>query len=158
MKHKHFFLLLPFVFALILLAGFLVVLFPKPSLAATTESVYEYEPVTITYWNHNTGTREAYIHQLIEEFNATNPYSITVVGEYAGGYNDIFDKVIDGIRNDGDLPNVVVAYPGSFADFARYGRVRFLDDYIDDPEIGIQETADFYPDVLDYYRLGEYGN
>ncbi len=159
MKRKNYLLLLPMVFALILLAGFLVVLFPKPSKAATTaKSVYEYEPVTITYWHQNTGTRLEYINNLIDEFNATNMYSITVVGEYAGNYNEIYDQVIDGLQNNGILPNVVVAYPGSFADFARYGRVRFLDDYFNDLEIGIPEIADFYPGVLDYYRLGEYGN
>ena len=93
---------------------------------------------------------------MIDELDP-NPYSITVVGEYAGLYNDIYAKIIDALQNDGFLPNVVVAYPNSFADFARYGGVRFLDDYYNDPTIGITDTTDFYPGVLNYYQLGEYG-
>lgn len=121
-------------------------------------AIIKNDPVTITYWHHNTGSRAEDINALIDEFNTTNPYSITVIGEYAGGYGEIYDKVIEGLQNDGVLPNVVVAYPNSFADFARYGGVHFLDAYFDDPIVGITDTADFYPGVLDYYRLGEYGN
>lgn len=36
--------------------------------------------------------------------------------------------------------------------------VRFLDDYLVDPILGITDTADFYPEVLDYYRLAQYGD
>ena len=116
------------------------------------------DPITITYWYQHTGDRETFMQQMIAEFNATNQYSITVQGEYAGSYDEIHNKVITGLQDSGPLPNVVVAYPSSFADFARYGRVRFLDDYLDDPVIGITNTADFHPGVLDYYRLAEYGN
>jgi len=116
------------------------------------------DPITIVYWYQHSYGREVFMQQLIAEFNATNPYSITVQGEYAGDYNDIHNKIIAGLRGSGPLPNVVVAYPNSFADFARYGTVRFLDDYLDDPVIGITNTTDFCPGVLDYYRLGEYGN
>jgi ABC-type glycerol-3-phosphate transport system substrate-binding protein len=158
MKHKSYLLMIPIVLALIFLIGFLIFLPVSSKAAIPARSTYQYAPVAIMYWHHNTGTREEYLNELIDEFNATNPYSITVVAEYAGGYGEIHDKVIDGLQNNSVLPNVVVAYPNSFADFARYGGVRFLDDYFNDPTIGITETADFYSGVLDYYRLGEYGN
>ena len=115
------------------------------------------DPVTITYWHHNSGDRGEYLDQLIAEFNATNDQDITVQGVYMGGYDDIYTAVISGLQGTDPLPNLVVAYPNSFADFARYGRVRFLDDYIGDPLIGIADTEDFYPGVLDYYNLAEYG-
>lgn len=158
MKNRKHLLMIPVVFAIVILAGFLISLPDSSQAAPFTKPAYEYEPVTITYWHHNSGQREEYLNELIDEFNATNPYSITVVAEYEGSYGDIYDKIIDGLQNNGILPNVVVAYPGSFADFARYGGVRFLDDYFNDPTIGITDTADFYSGVLDYYRLGEYGN
>ena len=158
MRQKSAFLLLSFVLAMVGLTGLLFILPAATNAKIFDTSVSENEPVTITYWHHNTGPREESINTLIAEFNATNPYSITVVGEYAGNYGEIYEKVIDGLQNNGVLPNVVVAYPNSFADFARYGGVRFLDDYFDDPTIGITETADFYPGVIDYYRLGEYGD
>ena len=133
-------------------------LLAAPIAAGPARTVSAEDPVTITYWHHNTGSREATLNQLIAEFNATNSQNITVVGVYAGGYNAIDDQVIDALQNNGALPHVVVAYPNSFADFARYGAVRFLDAYVADPAIGLTDTADFFPGVLDYYRLGEYGN
>jgi ABC-type glycerol-3-phosphate transport system substrate-binding protein len=58
----------------------------------------------------------------------------------------------------GPLPNAVVAYQNHVADYARYDGVRFLDEYIEDPLLGITDTADFHPDLLDSYRLGQYGD
>lgn len=114
-------------------------------------------PVTITFWDPYGGV-QLYMLQLIDEFNSTNTFGITVQRQYAGNYTDIHNSVIAGLRSGGPLPNLVVAYPNSFADFARYGAVRFLDDYLADPVIGITNTADIIPAVLDYYRLPQYGN
>lgn len=158
MRHTNYLLMTPIVLALAFLLGFFTLLSAAAGAATSLKAEDRYEPIAITYWHHNTGDREEYLNELIAEFNTTNPYSITVVGEYAGSYGEINDKVIDGLQNNGVLPNVVVAYPNSFADFARYGGVRFLDDYLNDPIVGITDTADFYPGVLDYYRLGEYGD
>lgn len=158
MKHKNYSLVLPFVLALMFLVSILALVSTPTIAAISTRSAYEYEPVTITHWHQNIGIREEYINELIGEFNSTNPYSITVVGEYAGSYGEIHDKVLDGLQNNGVLPNVVVAYPNSFTEFARYGGVRFLDEFFNDPIIGITEIADFNTGVLNYYRLGEYGN
>jgi multiple sugar transport system substrate-binding protein len=118
------------------------------------------QAITITYWHQHppSSDRGVFMEQLITEFNATNPYSVTVQGQYIGDYGDIHNKVIAGLRADGPLPNVVVAYPNSMADFARYGAVRFLDDYLDDPVAGTLDIPDFSPGVVDYYRLSEYGD
>lgn len=116
------------------------------------------DPVTIIYWHTYPGDREEFMQGLIDEFNATNAYNITVQGEYTGGYNETYEGVMLGLEGAGPLPNVVVAYPNAFADFARHGAVRFLDDYINDPILGIPDTADFYPGVLANYRLAQYGN
>jgi ABC-type glycerol-3-phosphate transport system substrate-binding protein len=116
------------------------------------------DPVTIIFWHQHFGAREEFLLNLIEEFNTSNSYNITVEGHYAGGYYEIYDKVTLGLRGDGPLPNAVVGYPSQFADYARYGGVRFLDEYLEDPEIGIADVADIYPEVLSAYRLGQYGN
>ena len=116
------------------------------------------DPVTIVYWHNNTGAREEFLEQLIDEFNAINQHNITVQGQYAGNYGTIYDKVILGLRGGGPLPNAVSGYANQFADYARYGGVRFLDEYLDDPVIGIPDLADLYPEILPAYRLGQYGN
>ena len=116
------------------------------------------DPVTIIFWHQHSGAREEFMQDLIEEFNLSNSYNVTVEGHYAGGYNEIYDKVILGLRGEGPLPNAVAGYPNQLADYARYGGVRFLDEYLEDLEIGIPDIADIYPEVLSAYRLGQYGN
>jgi ABC-type glycerol-3-phosphate transport system substrate-binding protein len=116
------------------------------------------EAVTIVYWHNHSGSREEFLLQMIDEFNTTNPEGIVVEAEYAGGYGEIYDQVIQGLQGAGPLPNAVAAYPNNLADYARYGRVRFLDDYLEDPLVGIPDLADFYPGVLEYYRLAQYGD
>lgn len=118
------------------------------------------QAITITYWHQHSPSidRGMLMEQLIAEFNVANSYNIVVQGQYIGGYGDIHNEVIAGLRGDGPLPNVVVAYPNSMADFARYGAVRFLDDYLDDPVAGTLNIPDFSPGVVDYYRLAEYGD
>jgi len=96
--------------------------------------------------------------QLIDEFNTTNSYSITVQGQYIGGYSQLREQVISTTKSNGDLPNIVVGYPNDFAEYARYGKIRFLDDYLNDPAIGTVNLSDFYPGMIDYYRLSQYGN
>jgi ABC-type glycerol-3-phosphate transport system substrate-binding protein len=115
------------------------------------------DPVTIVFWHQHTGDRGAFMQQMIDEFNATNPYSITVQGEYAGNYGTIYNSVILGIQGGGPLPNAVAGYPNHFADYARHDTIHFLDDYLNDPVIGITDTADFYDEVFANYRLGQYG-
>jgi len=151
-------LLIPILLAAALLLGTFTFLPFSAQAVEPTAAALPAAPVDIVYWHHNTGDGDAYINELVDEFNNTNPYSITVTAEYAGSYGTISDRVIDGLQNEGELPNVVVAYPNSFAEFARYGGVRFLDDYFNDPTIGITDTTDYFSGVLDYYRLGEYGD
>jgi ABC-type glycerol-3-phosphate transport system substrate-binding protein len=116
------------------------------------------DPVTVVFWHSYTGDREARMQALIDEFNATNPYSVTVVGEYAGSWIEIRDNVLLGIQAGGPLPNLVMGYPTLLSVLARHGAVRFLDSYLNDPTLGITDTADLQPGVLDYYRLIQYGN
>jgi multiple sugar transport system substrate-binding protein len=116
------------------------------------------DPVTIVYWHQHGADRQAWLDQFVDEFNRTNPYNITVQAEYAGSYSEIWDRVMLGLQDKGPLPNVVPGYPGQFADYARYGAVRFLDDYFDDPALGVTDPGDFYPGLLDNYRLVQYGD
>ena len=134
MKTRILGLGLPLSLILVLLVGLMVL----SSLAVqaggeASRPARSEEAVTITFWYNHTSMRETFLQRMIDEFNATNPYSITVVGEYAGGYGEIYDKIIRGLNGVGPLPNAVAAYPNQLADYARYGAVRFLDDYLDDP-------------------------
>lgn len=115
------------------------------------------DAITISYWHQLTGSRETFLLSLVNEFNQTNPYGIAVQATSLGSYSSLDSAVRDRLRTGGDLPNVVTAYPYRLADYARYGRVRFLDEYVTDPVVGI-DASDFYSGVLASHRLPEYGN
>jgi ABC-type glycerol-3-phosphate transport system substrate-binding protein len=148
---------------LLAVAGLLVCLMVLVQATAKASEVHSApdslgDPVTVVFWHTHTGDRGTLMQEFIDEFNATNPHNITIEGEYIGGYSDVHDAVIAGLQGQGPLPNTVVAYQNHVADYARYDAVRFLDEYMEDPLLGITDTADFYPGLLASYRLGQYGN
>lgn len=166
MKFLPFRVLFSLAFAL-LLVGIMIGLFAHLNQAQASEGALKNHPyvsampnipVTIIFWHQHTKSREAFLQQLVDEFNAGNSYQITVIAEYGGSYGDIYNKLIALFRNGGALPNIVVSYSNQFSEYARYGKVHFLNEYIADPTIGLTDTVDFLPGVLDYYRLDEYGD
>jgi multiple sugar transport system substrate-binding protein len=113
--------------------------------STTDASLASVDPsgVTITYWYQHSRSREEAIQKLIAEFNETNAYGITVEGEYAGGYNDIYNKMITGIAG-GDVPNVVVAYQNQSAGYQVANALVDLNPYVNDEKWGLGEEAGDY--------------
>ena len=40
---------------------------------------------TVNFWHQHTGIREGMLNEIVADFNATNPWGITVVAENQGG-------------------------------------------------------------------------
>lgn len=102
---------------------------------------------TVVYWHQHTGSREEFLNAMVEEFNAGNPWGITVEASNQGSYGDIYNKMIAGIQA-GEVPNLVVAYQNnSAAYFQAGGLVENMDVYVTDPTWGYNEAevADFVP-------------
>lgn len=90
-------------------------------LAATAAAQTDYESVdpngqTITFWHQHSGIRQDMLVEIVDQFNATNPYGITVVQENQGGYGDIFNKMLV-LLGTADTPNLVVAYQNQAATY-----------------------------------------
>ncbi|MBN1231342.1 MAG: extracellular solute-binding protein [Anaerolineales bacterium] len=95
------------------------------------------EGTTITYWHvFNEGVQLDWINGVIEKFNATNEYGITVVGMNQGVYGDIEDKVNAGIQS-GDLPNVMMAYTNVITDWYSIGVVADISEYVESKNYGL---------------------
>lgn len=158
MKRSVVGLAIPILTLALVLAGLMMV--AHTSARAGERTVREKEQgdsVSIVFWHNHTSSREVVMQRMVDEFNATNEWGITVQAEHAGGYGQIYDRVIQGLRSGGQLPNAVVGYPNQWSEYARYGAVRFLDDYLGDPVLGITDTADFYPSTWEAYRLKDQG-
>ncbi|MCB9437750.1 MAG: extracellular solute-binding protein [Anaerolineales bacterium] len=106
--------------------------------------------VTFDYWHQHTGAREERLNELVAEFNANNPWGITVNASNQGGYGDIYQKVINGLTT-GELPALVVAYQNQALAYLQGGGIEDLDVFVNDATWGLNEAeqADFIPSFFE---------
>ncbi|HEY68832.1 MAG TPA: ABC transporter substrate-binding protein [Thermoflexia bacterium] len=104
---------------------------------------------TVTYWYQHSRSREELLQSMIDEFNRTNEWGITVQGEYQGHYGEIYQKIIAGIPAN-QLPSMAVAYQNQAATYAVQGALVALDPYVESEKWGYteEELADFFPIAL----------
>lgn len=85
-------------------------------------------PVTIQYWHGMSGVNEEYVNELVDEFNKSNSYGITVEATYQGKYPEILSKTSAAIAAK-ESPNIimmssteipVMAETGSLADLSGF--------------------------------------
>jgi multiple sugar transport system substrate-binding protein/sn-glycerol 3-phosphate transport system substrate-binding protein len=104
---------------------------------------------TVVYWYQHTGSREELMLSLIDEFNRTNEWGITVQGESQGGYTDLYKKLVAGIPAN-QLPTMAVAYQNQAATYAVQGVLVAFDPYVESEKWGYgeDELNDFFPIAL----------
>lgn len=98
----------------------------------------------VVFWYQHTTVREEALLELIDEFNATNPDSIRVRGEFAGKYGDIYNKMIVGLQG-GALPDLLVAYQNQAREYHHAGGLVDLTAYMESPRWGLspEERGDY---------------
>jgi multiple sugar transport system substrate-binding protein len=103
----------------------------------------------VVFWYQHTREREDELLQMIEDFNGANPHGITVRGEYAGKYNDIYNKMIVGLQG-GTLPHLVVAYQNQARAYYQEEGAVDLNPFMVSPKWGLdsQARADFFQPFL----------
>ncbi|NKB66691.1 MAG: extracellular solute-binding protein [Candidatus Latescibacteria bacterium] len=109
----------------------------------------------VTFWYQHTRQREEALETLIAEYNQENTHGIQVVGEYAGAYSDIYNKMLVGLQG-GSLPGLVVAYQNQAQAYYRDGGVVDLQAYMDSPKWGLskEERADLFQAFLKQDNVG----
>jgi multiple sugar transport system substrate-binding protein/sn-glycerol 3-phosphate transport system substrate-binding protein len=118
------------------------------SLAAQSLAGVDPTGATITYWYQHATSKDTAMKALIAEFNSTNPWKITVQGEYAGGYNDIYNKMVASIAA-GKPPDLVVAYQNQAAGYQVSGALTDLEPYVMDAKWGLgKDYDDFVPGFI----------
>lgn len=91
---------------------------------------------TITYWHqYNNPTQLAIITGLVNAFNESNPFGITVNAIAQGSYNDIRTLMNNAIIS-GDLPNLAAGYPNDALSYDLDGVVVDLEPYFTDARWG----------------------
>jgi ABC-type glycerol-3-phosphate transport system substrate-binding protein len=82
---------------------------------------------------------------IIEEFNNNNEWFIHIEAINIGSYSDIEEAINEGIQS-GDLPNLVVAYSSSLADWLQKDIMVDMDALVYNQQHGLtqEEIADFF--------------
>ena len=114
------------------------------------EPMIDLSGTTISFW-HVYGAddpRGEHINALVDVFNATNEYGITVEALDQGGYGDLEDKVNAGIQS-GDLPSIAQAYSSALLNWNTVDVMADFNQFVYDEDYGLSddEMADLYPGV-----------
>ena len=146
------------------LSGFSFEEHPKP-----TKTTIQWEHIdpsgqAVIFWHPYTGQREETLQEIVDEFNADNIWSITVMAEYQGYYGEIFDKMLS-VLNTPEAPNLVVAYQDQAAAYYQIDAGLIdMNLLIDNSQWGLSEVdrADFFPaawrqDIFPTYSYARLG-
>ena len=108
----------------------------------STVAVVDPTGAQITFWYQHSGDRDKAMQAMLDEFNKTNKWKITVRGEYAGPYDQIYNKMVAALAA-GKPPELVVAYQNQAATYA--DDLVDLNPYVNDSAWGIKgELRDFF--------------
>lgn len=136
----------------LLFALVLVLIMALPATAQDdVDMVYEdVDPTgaTVEFWHQHSGAREEELMAIVDEFNASNEWGITINASNQGGYGDIFQKMNLGLVEGGaSLPQLVVAYQNQAATYQLVDGLVDMRAMVDSPTWGLSEEdkADFFP-------------
>jgi len=116
----------------------------------------------VIYWHDFTEVQEEQQFALVDEFNRTNEWKITILTESQGTNEALYDRLNKGLST-GKGPGLIVASPEQALTYARTGAFVSVDPYVESDTWGFarQEITDFYPIALnsDYIPelQGRYG-
>ncbi len=94
----------------------------------------------VVFWYQHTRMREEALLEMIADFNRANDYQITVKGEYAGAYADIYNKMVVGLQG-GELPELVVAYQNQAQAYHRAEGLMDIKAYMNSGKWGLSPAA-----------------
>jgi multiple sugar transport system substrate-binding protein len=106
---------------------------------------------TVLYWHqYNGGAQQETMNALVEQFNSTNEYGITVEAVAIGNYNDLRDQMNAAIVS-GELPNLVAGYQSDALSYYGDDAVVDLNALFTDPTWGFteEEAASLNQSIFD---------
>ena len=136
---------------------------PQPTVAPTksTDAISQVDPSgqTVLFWHVSTKIHEETLKSLVDEFNTTNEWNITVQPEYGGYYPDIRKKILAAIQADSP-PDLAISYQNMVAEYAGADAVVDLDPYLKSEKYGLSkdDLNDYFANFFAGDRYPEYNN
>lgn len=114
----------------------------EATLATPSVDLEKLEPTgqQVVFWYQHQRARAKALLEMIDEFNQTNTHGITVRGEYAGGYGDIYNKMVVGLQG-GSVADLVVAYQNQALEYLLADGIVDLTPYMTSPRWGLSAAA-----------------
>lgn len=105
---------------------------------------------TVVYWHQyqNDSAQGNTMAAIVEQFNSTNEYGITVDASFQGNYTDLDNLINAGIVS-GELPNLVAGYANAAASYLRDSSAVDLAPYIASEAWGLGAEPDINQALLD---------
>jgi len=106
--------------------------------------------VTIAFWHERSQRDQELIQAMLDEFNRTNPYSITAQAKIVGTtYSDLYRQVNAAIQA-GAPPELSMAFQSQAAVYRAQGSIMDLTPFIQSKKYGLSQSdlGDFYPAML----------
>lgn len=122
---------------------------PEPTAVMTEEpAMPEIDPTgqTVNFWHvWGTGGPNEAMLAIVDDFNASNEWGITVNAVDQGKYNDLEDAFNAAVQS-GDLPDLVTGYTNAMANWYAVDSIVDLTPYINDSYFGLtdEEKAAFF--------------
>ncbi len=120
-------------------------------LVAAQDDVDSVDPTgeTVVYWHQFSEAQEATMQGIIDEFNSTNEWGITVEAVPQGSYNDLRDLMGAAIIS-GELPNLVAGYASDAGSYSLDNGAADLRPYMASATYGLtaEQLADINPGIL----------
>lgn len=109
------------------------------------------EKTEITLWHAMSGTREALIQRMVDDFNLTHP-GIQVNVEYKGSYRDTLNAA-QAAAVAGNAPHVIHSFEVGTQQLLDMGIFAVAEDLIDEYRLSVP-WDDYVSPALNYYRVG----
>ncbi len=117
--------------------------------------------VTVDVWMPWYGVDTSLFVSQINDFNSSNQWGIKVQAESHDNYTELYQDVSDALTSNGNLPQLVIAFPEHALSWQSSGKVVDLARYVADPKYGLTdaEIRDFpsvfwSQDTIGTKRLG----
>jgi multiple sugar transport system substrate-binding protein len=135
---------------------------PTPALTPEPVSTLDVNPaalngVKVNYWHTWDGEAQRLTNELVDEFNASNPWGIQVEASYAGDYDSLSRQILQASPED-ELPDLATAYNHQALNWDAQKKLLVdLSNYVNDPFWGLSaaEQSDFYPVFWDQAVIGD---
>lgn len=103
----------------------------------------------VVFWHVHSGDNEAALESIVEQFNETNDYGITVVAQDQGSYSDLFQKMLP-VLGTRDMPDMLLAYQNQAATYQLGDALVDMRPLVESEQWGLTEEdrADFFEGFL----------